>query len=76
MNCFITTYQEHLHARVKKESPMMSVEFIFKSNILTFDFFFFFLIFVLQTKVTGMNTMFAPYAMDTTGYAEIKLYFN
>ena len=70
INCFLTKCQEDLHPRFRKEFVLESVNFILKSNTLTFDSEFY-----LQIKGTAMGTIFAPtYANLTMGYHEIKVY--
>ena len=69
----MTTYQEDLHPRFKKEFVLESTNFILKKNLLTFASEFY-----LRIEGTAMDTIFAPptYANLTIEYHEIKLKFT
>ena len=69
LDYFLTTYQEDLHSRCKKEFVLESANFILKNNTLTFDSEFY-----LQIKGRAIGTIFAPsYANLSMGYHKIKV---
>ena len=69
LDYFLTTYQEDLHSRCKKEFVLESANFILKNNTLTFDSEFY-----LQIKGRAIGTIFAPsYANLSMGYRKIKV---
>ena len=70
LDYWLTTYQENLHSKLKKEFVLESSNFIRKNNTLTFDSEFY-----LQIKGTTMGRIFSPtYANLTMLYHQTKFY--
>ena len=68
---FLTTYQDHFHARFKKKFVLVSVNVILKKSTSVFDPEVYW-----EIRGTAMSRVSgATYANLTMGYRKIKVYF-